>query len=93
MGHLMMENRNSLIVDARLTEANGTAERATALGVIKDNVGRGSTVVGTRTLTPPILSPAVANSAARRMSRRTTAIAVQQSMPARHAILATASAR
>jgi len=28
MGHLMMENRNSLIVDARLTEANGTAERA-----------------------------------------------------------------
>src|SRR6267142_1389382 len=27
MGHLMMENRNGLIVDARLTEANGTAER------------------------------------------------------------------
>ena len=46
MGHLMMENRNSLIVDARLTEANGTAERATALGMIKDNVGRGSTVGG-----------------------------------------------
>jgi transposase len=46
MGHLMMENRNSLIVDARLTEANGTAERATALDMIKDNVGRGSTVGG-----------------------------------------------
>ena len=46
MGHLMMENRDSLIVDARLTEANGTAERATALGMIKDNVGRGSTVGG-----------------------------------------------
>jgi hypothetical protein len=27
-----------------LTEANGTAERATALDMIKDNVGRGSTV-------------------------------------------------
>ena len=27
MGHLLMENRNGLIVDARLTEANGTAER------------------------------------------------------------------
>ena len=27
MGHLMTENRNGLIVDARLTEANGTAER------------------------------------------------------------------
>ncbi len=33
MGHLMTENRNGLIVDARLTEANGTAERATALDV------------------------------------------------------------
>jgi len=31
MGHLMMENRNGLIVDARLTEANGTAERTTTL--------------------------------------------------------------
>src|SRR6202022_1907135 len=31
MGHLMTENRNGLIVDARLTEANGTAERSTAL--------------------------------------------------------------
>jgi hypothetical protein len=29
MGHLMVENRNGLIVDARLTEVNGTAERAT----------------------------------------------------------------
>jgi Rieske Fe-S protein len=46
MGHLMMENRHSLIVDARLTEANGTAERATALDMIKDNVGRGGTVGG-----------------------------------------------
>ena len=46
MGHLMMENRNSLIVDARLTEANGSAERATALDMIKDNVGRSGTVGG-----------------------------------------------
>ena len=46
MGHLMMENRNSLIVDARLTEANGSAERATALDMIENNVGRGSTVGG-----------------------------------------------
>jgi hypothetical protein len=28
MGHVMVENRNNLIVDARLTEANGNAERA-----------------------------------------------------------------
>jgi len=43
MGHVMMENRNALIVDARLTEANGTAERATALEMIDDNAAPGST--------------------------------------------------
>ena len=46
MGHLMMENRNALIVDARLTEANGTAERATALDMIDDNARPGGTVGG-----------------------------------------------
>lgn len=44
MGHLMTENRRGLIVDARLTEANGTAERATALDMIEDNAKPGSTV-------------------------------------------------
>ena len=44
MGHLMTENRNGLIVDARLTEADGTAERATALGMIGKNAGPGSTI-------------------------------------------------
>ena len=44
MGHLMTKNRNGLIVDARLTEANGTAERATALDMIEDNAKPGSTV-------------------------------------------------
>jgi transposase len=46
MGHLMMENRNALIVDARVTEANGTAERETALDMIEDNAKLGSTVGG-----------------------------------------------
>ena len=46
MGHLMMENRNGLIVDARLTEANGTAERTTALDMVADNARPGSTVGG-----------------------------------------------
>jgi hypothetical protein len=46
MGHLMMKNRNALIVDARLTEANGTAERTTALDMIDDNAWPGSTVGG-----------------------------------------------
>src|SRR6266852_799575 len=48
MGHLMTENRHGLIVDARLTEANGTAERATALDMIDDNARPGSTVCGNK---------------------------------------------
>ena len=46
MGHLMTENRNGLVVDARLTEANGTAERSTALEMIADNARPGCTVGG-----------------------------------------------
>jgi transposase len=46
MGHLMTENRNGLIVDARLTEADGTAERTTALDMVEDNAKPGSTVGG-----------------------------------------------
>jgi transposase len=33
LGHAMMENRNGLVVDARVTEANGTAERDAAMGM------------------------------------------------------------
>src|ERR1700739_4164667 len=44
MGHIMTETRQGLIVDARLTEANGTAEREAALDMIKDNVSPGSTI-------------------------------------------------
>ena len=34
MGHLLMENRNALIVDAALTRAGGTAEREAALAML-----------------------------------------------------------
>jgi hypothetical protein len=33
MGHALMENRNGLVVDACLTEANGHAERIAALHI------------------------------------------------------------
>jgi transposase len=46
MGHLMTENRNGLIVDARLTEANGTAERTAALDMIDENARPRSTIGG-----------------------------------------------
>lgn len=46
MGHLMMENRNGLIVDARLTQATGTAEPETALAMIDDVPGGNRITVG-----------------------------------------------
>jgi transposase len=36
MGHVLMENRNGLVVNARLTEANGYAERDAALEMVAE---------------------------------------------------------
>lgn len=44
MGHVLMENRNGLVVDVEVSEANGTAERETALEMIRRNCRRGATV-------------------------------------------------
>jgi hypothetical protein len=35
MGHILMENRNGLIVDVEITHASGTAEREAALAMLK----------------------------------------------------------
>ncbi|SMF13846.1 IS5 family transposase [Pseudogulbenkiania subflava] len=44
MAHILMENRNGLIVDVTVSEANGTAERQEALRMLARNAKRGSTV-------------------------------------------------
>lgn len=46
MGHALMENRNGLVVDSRLTLANGTAEWAAALDMIEDLPGAHRITVG-----------------------------------------------
>ena len=46
MGHLLMENRNGLIVDALLTEATGTAEREAAAAMLSRQPGRHRATVG-----------------------------------------------
>jgi len=46
IGHLLMENRNGLIVDARLTPATGTAEPAAALAMLGDLPGGHRVTVG-----------------------------------------------
>ena len=43
-GHLLMENRNGLIVDARLTHATGTAEPEAALAMLQSRTRRHKTV-------------------------------------------------
>jgi len=47
MGHLLMENRNGLLVDAQLTPATGTAEREAALAMLGDLPDGGRVTVGT----------------------------------------------
>jgi transposase len=46
MGHLLMENRNGLIVDAMLTPASGIAERAAALAMLGRQAGRHRATLG-----------------------------------------------
>lgn len=44
LGHLMMENRHGLVVDTRLSHADGFAERQQALDMIKSRARRGITL-------------------------------------------------
>ena len=46
MGHLLMENRNGLIVDALLTPATGTAERDAAEAMLGRQAGRHRATLG-----------------------------------------------
>ena len=46
MGHTLMENRNGLVVDARVSVASGTAERETAQEMILDIPGGSPVTVG-----------------------------------------------
>lgn len=46
MGHVLTENRNGLVVDERLTEASGTAEREAALAMLGRLPGEARKTVG-----------------------------------------------
>jgi transposase len=46
LGHVMMENRNGLIVDTRLTQATGTAEREAAVEMVAELPGQSRVTVG-----------------------------------------------
>jgi transposase len=46
LGHVLMENRNGLVVNARLTEANGFAEREAALEMVSELPETGRVTLG-----------------------------------------------
>jgi transposase len=46
MGHTLMENRNGLVLDARVTQATGTAEREAAADMVKNIPGLKRVTVG-----------------------------------------------
>jgi len=46
IGHLLMENRHGLVVDADLTKATGTAEPEAALAMLSELPGEGRVTVG-----------------------------------------------
>ncbi len=46
MGHVLTENRNALVVDARLTQANGFAEREAALEMLTELPGETRKTIG-----------------------------------------------
>jgi transposase len=46
MGHVLMENRNGLVVDAELTAATGKAEREAALSMLEQVPGSAQVTVG-----------------------------------------------
>jgi transposase len=46
LGHVVMENRHALVVDARLTLATGTAEREAALEMVADRPGNHRITLG-----------------------------------------------
>ena len=46
LGHVMMENRNGLVIQARVSQSTGTAERDVAIEMIRDRGGRRSITLG-----------------------------------------------
>jgi transposase len=46
LGHVLMENRNGLVVDARISLATGTAERDTAIEMVRDMAPSSRITVG-----------------------------------------------
>ena len=93
MGHVLMENRHGLLVDGRVSEATGTAEREVAETMLAGVPGGiRSPSAATRTSTPGASSRRCASCGSPRMSPRTPPTAARRSTAGPRAIPATRSA-
>ena len=82
LGHLLMENRNGLVVNTRLTQATGRAEREAALAMVATLPGLGRVTLGAdkaydaqafvRELRDHYVTPHVAQKPATAIDRRTS---------------------
>jgi transposase len=82
MGHLLMENRNGLVVNTRLTQADGRAERRAALAMVEEMPGFQRVTLGAdkgydakdfvRELRDHQVTPHVAQKPASAIDRRTS---------------------
>jgi len=82
LGHLLMENRNGLVVNTRLTQATGRAEREAALAMVAKLPGFGRVTLGAdkaydakefvRDLRDQCVTPHVAQKSATAIDRRTS---------------------
>ena len=54
-GHVLMENRNGLVADVEVLQANGTAERDAALVMIENIQGDQPITIGADKASPRIL--------------------------------------
>ncbi len=82
LGHLLMENRNGLVVNTRLTEADGRAERRAALAMVEEILGFKRVTLGAdkgydakefvRELRDHRVTPHVAQKPASAIDRRTS---------------------
>ena len=70
VGTALMENRNGLVVDGRLTRASGVSECLAAIDLADEHIRPAARSPATRGSTPPTSWPSCANAGSRRMSRR-----------------------
>jgi IS5 family transposase len=92
LGHILMENRHGLVVDAQVTQATGTAEREAAVDMVAALSGTRRVTLGanrnydTRDCLEELRSADVTPRVAQNTSNRSSAIDGRTTCPERYAV-------